>query len=394
MARCITAPRLVTAGQVIEPGFVLVNDGLVEQVGTGSPPDADVVLPHGILAPGLIDLQLNGAFGVDLAEATPDQWGEVVRQLVRTGCTAFTPTFITAPVDALVAALTRYREVRPRLDALNGAARTLGVHVEGPFLSATRRGAHRDEYLCDPTPERIERLLDAGTGGALAYVTLAPERDDAPKAIARLREKGVRVSVGHSDATEDVVRSAVDTGASLVTHLYNAQRPFSHRDPGVVGAALTDERLTAGLIADLHHTDPTAVKLAFAAASGRIALVTDSVAAMGMPAGSYVLGGDRLHIEPGGPPLREDGTIGGSALRLDEAVGNAVACGVDLAVAVDAATRVPADALGHTHLGRLTAGAAADLVWLSDDCHTLGTWVAGTLAYTDPDAPPTRRFPR
>lgn len=386
---CVAATRVIAGGQVLAPGFARIHGGTVSDVGAGIPADADIVLDTGVLAPGLVDLQLNGAFGVDLVEAGPSQWAEVVAKLPATGCTAFAPSYITAPVDTLVEGIERYRSVRETLEETAGAARTLGVHLEGPFLSARRRGAHRLDDLTDPSEQHMDALLAAGADGALAYVTLAPERHGALDAIRRLRDAGVRVAVGHSDATEDVVRAAADAGATIITHLFNAQRPFNHRDPGVVGAGLTDERFTLGLIADLHHATPTAVRLAFAAAAGRIALVTDAVSALGMPEGQYVLGREVVHLEQGRPPLRTDGTIGGSALAIDEAVANAVACGVDPVTAVDAASRVPADALGRTDIGRIAPGAAADLVWLSDDMRTRATWIAGVLAHACPDATAT-----
>ncbi len=395
MSFCIAAQRVVLPGGRVAPGHLRVAAGRVTGVGPGIPDDANAVLSDGVLAPGLVDLQLNGAFGVDFAEAAERQWVDVATRLTATGCTAFVPTYITAPLAELTAGLGRYAAARPALDAARGAARTLGVHLEGPFLAARRRGAHREELLCDPPPERIDALLRAGRDGLLTYVTLAPERAHAVEAIHRLRAAGVRVAIGHSDATDDVVRAAGDAGATLVTHLYNAQRPLRHRDPGVVGASLADDRLTCGLIADLHHVAPTAVRVAFAAAKGRIALVTDAVAALGMPAGRYVLGGEELDLAPGTAPLRSDGTIAGSALRMDEAVANAVACGVDLVSAIDAATRAPADAIGRGDLGRIEPGAVADLVWLSDELSTRATWVAGRLAYSDAAArttlaPPTR----
>jgi len=185
------------------------------------------------------------------------------------------------------------------------------------------------------------------------------------------------VAVGHSDATDAQVRAAADAGATLVTHLYNAQRGLGHRDPGVVGAALADRRLTAGLIVDLHHVAPTAVEVAFAAAAGRIMLVTDAIAALGMPPGTYDLAGAPTTVRAGQPPIRPDGTIAGSALRLDEAVANTVRCGVDPATALLAATRVPADALGRPDLGRLAPGLPADLVWLDDRWRTRACWIDG-----------------
>lgn len=385
----LQAPRVVEPRAahplVRAPGWVLVAEGTVIATGAGDGPgpgspghDAETVrLPSGILAPGLVDAQLNGAFGVDLATADDGGWAEVLRRLPETGVTSVVPTLVTAPLADLEASLRAFTSRRDGLTRVRGAARVLGVHVEGPFLALARRGAHRGDLLCDPTPERVESLLRAGAGGALSYVTLAPEREHALDAIRRFVAAGVRVSVGHTDATDDVVAAAAEAGASMVTHLFNAQRPLRHRDPGTVGAALTDQRLTLGLIADLHHVAPTALRLAFAAAAGRVMLVTDAVAAMGRPLGTYELAGQAVTTGPGGPPRLADGTVAGAATPLDQALGNAVACGVDLAVAVDAATRVPADALGRSDLGRLAPGARADLVWLSDDLRAQATWIGG-----------------
>jgi N-acetylglucosamine-6-phosphate deacetylase len=169
----------------------------------------------------------------------------------------------------------------------------------------------------------------------------------------------------------------------MVTHLFNAQRPMHHREPGVVGQALYDRRLTSGLIADLHHVSGEVAAIAFAAAPGRICLVTDAAASAGMPPGSYLLGGQPIELPPGAaePPVRADGTLAGSALRLDVAVANLVSVGVGLVEAVTAATRIPADLIGRPDLGRIAAGAAADLVWLGDDLRTRATWIAGRLAY-------------
>jgi N-acetylglucosamine-6-phosphate deacetylase len=387
----LAAPRVAFAGDTGSRGWVAVEDGRIAAVGTGDgwPSDARVTRLHdGVLAPGLVDLQVNGAFGTDFADADTGQWREILTRLPSTGVTSVVPTFITAAVADLADALTGYRRLRGSLDAVPGAARTLGVHLEGPFLSERRRGAHEASLLCDPAPAHVDRLLEAGADGALLYVTLAPERPGGLDAIRRFVAAGVRVAVGHSDATDRIVRAAADAGATMVTHLYNAQRPLHHRDPGVVGAALADPRLVLGMIVDLHHVEPTAVRVAFAAAGGRVALVTDAVAALGMPQGRYQLGGQVIDVLPDRPPLRLDGAIAGSSLRLDDAVANAVSCGVALPDALEAATRVPADAIGRPDLGRLSAGAAADLVWLSDELRTRATWVAGHLAYADDDAAP------
>lgn len=383
----VSAPRVHTGSGWLVDGWVRCSGGRVAQVGTGPPPDEpDVVLTEGVLAPGLVDIQLNGGWAHDLADADAAGWSEVVTSLPTTGCTAVVPTFITAPVEELVASLRRFATQRPRLDAIPGAARTLGVHLEGPFLSARRKGAHREEHLLDPRPELVDELVDAAPGSLLC-MTLAPEREGGLDAVRRLVARGVRVSVGHSDATEAQTRAAADAGATLVTHLFNAQRPLHHREPGVVGAALADPRLRVGLIADGHHVAPTVVAVAFAAAPGRVVLVTDAASALGMPPGRYRLGGVDLVVADGAPPLRDDGTIAGSSLRMDDAVATATASGVDLGAALAAATKVPADAVGRADVGRLEQGAAADLVHLAPDgarpLRARSTWIGGTLAWRD-----------
>lgn len=384
----LAAHNAVLAGRLVRPGWILFDE-IVREIGDGSPParvrdaaSSVATVAEGVLSPGLVDIQVNGAFGVDFAAATDDEWVRVAQQMPSTGVTAFVPTFITAPVQELADDLAAYRRLRPRLDAAPGAARTLGLHIEGPFLAEKRRGAHRAELLSDPDPQVIDVLLEAAAG-ALTYMTLAPERAGALDAIRQLTSAGVRVALGHCDADAEMVRAAADAGATLVTHLYNAQRPMRHRDPGTVGAALTDPRLTSGLIVDLHHVSAIAVEVAFRASTGRIALVTDAVAAMGMPAGTYELGGDLLQVQPGRLPRRADGAIAGSALRMDEAVANSVLhCAVDLRTAINSASQTPAYVVGRSDLGLLTPGAPADLTWLGADLMTRMTWVGGQLAWT------------
>ena len=374
----IRAPRVVADHVPLGPACVAVDEGRVLGVVAGDTyggvrPDVD--LPSGVLVPGLVDIQINGCFGVDFVAADRAGWALVGRRLPETGVTSFMPTFITAPVRDLVAALRRTATL-----PVQPGARVLGVHVEGPFLAADRHGAHDRAHLQDPTPAAVDALLGAAPG-LLRMHTLAPERAGGTAAVRRLADAGVLVSIGHSDATAAQAATAADAGARMVTHLFNAMRPLHHREPGLVGQALTDPRLTCGLIADLHHVAPQVCRLAFAAAPGRVVLVTDAVAAAGMPPGEYDLGGQRLVVDPLGLPRRADGTIAGSGLRLDAAIANVVAAGVDLRSAVDAATRLPADLVGRPDLGRLAPGAVADLAWLGDDLCTRATWLAGSLAY-------------
>jgi N-acetylglucosamine-6-phosphate deacetylase len=212
-------------------------------------------------------------------------------------------------------------------------------------------------------------------------VTLAPELDGGPEAVRRLARAGVRVSLGHTDALAEQVLAAADEGATLVTHIFNAQRPLNHREPGVPGAALYDTRFTCGLIADLHHVAPEICTLVWRAAPGRVALVTDAIAAAGMPPGEYELSGIKVHLGADGVPRDAAGVIGGSALTLDRAIRNMIGIGLDEASVLEGATRVPADALGRTDLGRIEPGARADLVWFDDGYHPLRTWIAGRSVF-------------
>jgi len=381
----IAAEQVVTAeneaDRVPGQGFVEVTGGVIGRVGAGLQP-ADIALADGYLVPGFVDLQVNGYYGVEFQIADAAAWGRVTARLPETGTTACLPTMITAPISSLAEAVETAAGFVPDLPA--SGSRVLGVHLEGPFISSARRGAHNEKWITNPAPSAVAELIAAGQG-LVRLVTIAPELPGAPAAIEQFTAAGVVVSVGHSDATAAQVAAAAGQRARMVTHLFNAQRPLGHREPGVVGQALIDERLTSGLIADLHHVAEAVCGLAFRAAPGRIALVTDAAAAAGMAPGEYLLGGELITLPPGDgmPPVRADGTLAGSALRMDRAVANAVRCGLSVPEAVAAATRIPADLIGRPDLGRLRPAAAADLVWLSPDLRTRATWIAGRLVYTD-----------
>ena len=378
----ISAPRMLVEGQLSGPASVVVEgDGIVDVV-EGRPTTDHLGLDEGFLTPGLIDLQINGCFGVDLVDASTEGWLAVASGLPVTGVTAFQPTFITAPVDRLLVGIKAAAEAYPTLASSPGAARSLGIHLEGPFLSPLQAGVHDVSFMHPASADDLDALLAPGVVDLISMVTLAPELPGALDAIRRLREHGIVVSIGHSDATGRQVQAAVGAGAGMVTHIFNAQRGLGHREPGVAGQALADPGLTVGLIADLHHVAPQICTIVMHAARGRVALVTDAVASAGMPPGSYELGGQQISISPGeGFARRLDGTIAGSSLSLDVAVRNLVGIGIDPADVLEAATRVPADVLGRSDLGRLAPGACADLVWWSDDFTPLRVWIGGRVAY-------------
>jgi N-acetylglucosamine-6-phosphate deacetylase len=370
----ISAPRVVAGGRILSPGTVVVEQGRIAEVRQGTAGPDGLELDRGVLVPGLVDIQVNGAFGVDLAGAGPEGWAHVRRCLPSTGVTSFVPTFITAPLDELERAVAAAPAKAGPLDP--AGSKVIGLHIEGPFISPERKGAHDPALMRDPSPELVKPLLDAG-GGLVSMLTLAPERPGALDTIAALAGAGVIASVGHSDATGEQVAAAADAGARMVTHLFNAQRGLGHHEPGVAGQALADERLHLGLIADLVHVAAPIVRVVLRAAAGRVVLVTDAAAPAGMPPGRYELGGTPVEVDDQGLPRRLDGTLAGSSLRLDTAVANLVGLGVDPVTAVEAATLVPAGLIGRGDLGRLEPGAAADLAWLSDDWETLATWIDG-----------------
>jgi len=371
----ISARSAVVDGE-LTPVTIRVDDRLITAVEPHADPDADLVLDEGTLTAGLVDIQINGAFGVDFAAADDAGWDSVAAKLPSTGVTSFQPTLITAPLPSLLAGLDTATEARDRQED-GPYARILGVHLEGPWLSPKKHGVHEARYLAEPTPGAVDTLMSAVGFDILTSLTLAPELPGAIEAIKRLSGAGVTVSIGHTDATAAQVEAAADAGATLVTHIFNAQRGLAHREPGVPGAALSDNRYRVGLIADLHHVAPEICTLIFRAAPGRVVLVTDAIAAAGMPPGSYVLAGIPVELGEDGVPRNADGTIAGSALTLDQAVRNLLGLGMPVPTVLEAASKVPADALNRTDLGRIAVGARADLVHWTEDFHPARTWVDG-----------------
>jgi N-acetylglucosamine-6-phosphate deacetylase len=371
----ISARSAVVDGE-LTPVTIRVDDRLITAVEPHADPEADIVLDEGVLTSGLVDIQINGAFGVDFAAADEAGWDSIAAKLPSTGVTSFQPTLITAPLSELIAGLDTATEARDRQED-GPYARILGVHLEGPWLSPKKHGVHEARYLAEPTPAAVDTLMSAVGFDILTLVTLAPELPGALEAIRRLSAAGVTVSIGHTDATAAQVEAAADAGATLVTHIFNAQRGLAHREPGVPGAALSDNRFRVGLIADLHHVAPEICTLIFRAAPGRVVLVTDAIAAAGMPPGSYVLAGIPVELGEDGVPRNADGTIAGSALTLDQAVRNLIGLGMPVPTVIEAASKVPADALHRTDLGRIAVGARADLVHWTEDFHPARTWVDG-----------------
>jgi N-acetylmuramic acid 6-phosphate etherase/N-acetylglucosamine-6-phosphate deacetylase len=364
----ISTASLFDGAAFVGPVAVELVDGRIERVGPGNIAQG-MALTAGHLTPGLIDVHNNGSFGIDCATADPAGFDRYIAGVAARGVTGVLPTIITAPLDELAAAAARVAAAQARHPAI------LGLHLEGPCLSAARRGAHVAAWLREPDDAMVAAIL--GFGDIVRLVTLAPELPGALAAIARLTAAGIAVSLGHTDATAEQMEEAAAAGARLVTHVFNAQSPLSHRAPGAPGVALTDERLFPCLIADGVHVDPRVLRLAFAACPRAIA-VTDSILIAGLEEGAAGhFGGAPVTRDARGVGVRADGTLAGAGITLDEGIRRLIAAGVPPDVALAAATSRPAAALGIADRGRIAPGARADLVWWSDDWQVRQVWLAG-----------------
>jgi N-acetylglucosamine-6-phosphate deacetylase len=337
----------VVLGELL-PGDVEVEDGRVAAVGLETQ-------GTGTAIPGFVDLQVNGYGGIDLL-TEPERWQEVDAMLAKLGVTTWQPTLISAPPEQTVLAL---------------GAIDLGAHLEGPFLS--RPGAHPVHCLRAPDGQLLQRLLGAGN---VATMTLAPELPGALELIDELASKGVIVSLGHSAADAHTAHAAFDHGARTVTHLFNVMPPFGHREPGLAGTALGRDDVVVKIICDGVHLADEIVLLAWRAARGRLAVVSDSIAAAGVGDGAFHLGGVELHVRDGVSRSR-DGSLAGGTGTIPEAVRRLVRLGVPLPEAVDAATRVPAQILGRTDIGTLEPGSRADVVVLDEELQVTRVLRAG-----------------
>jgi N-acetylglucosamine-6-phosphate deacetylase len=346
------------------PGDVAVDGGRVTDVGL-PPARGDL-----IAVPGLVDLLCHGYAGVDLASAEVDEIAALRAAVARDGTTALCPSLLTDDPGRTVAALGRLDAARPRDEP---GAHLLGAHLEGPFLAPTRLGTHPPEHRRDPDPALLARLLDAGR---VDVVTLAPELPGAHALVATLRARGVVVSAGHSDADAAAAHAAIERGVTAVTHLHNAMSGLDHRAPGLAAVALTRPEVVATVIGDGHHVAAEMLRLAAAAAAGRWALVTDATAAAGMPDGPFRLAGVPVTLADGAV-RNAGGGLAGAAAPLVRGVRTAVAAGVGIVAAVEAATGVPARLLGRPDLGRLRPGGPADLVLLDADLTVTRVLVGG-----------------
>jgi len=366
--------RLITESGVLEDRAVVFEDRIVE-IG------AEADLAPGIerldgdgmyLAPGLIDLHIHGCAGYDTMDEDPRALGEIAKALVRTGVTAFLATTMTMEFRRIVGALERIRNYRPE----PGGARILGCHLEGPFISRQYKGAQDETYILNPDFSLIEPYSDV-----IRMIAVAPEQQGSIDFIGSCCRKGIRVAIGHSDATLAEAAAAIVAGAAQITHTFNAMSPLHHREPGVVGAALLYD-VTCELIADNIHVHPEMQRLLLKNKGlDRVVLITDAMRACLLQDGQYDLGGQAVRVHDGQARLG-DGTLSGSVLTLDRAVRNfAQNTGLPPEKALRLATVNPANCLGFGQKGRIAVGKDADFVLLDEELNVIRTYVAGQLVY-------------
>lgn len=377
----LEASQMFNSSGVVQHPRIIVEDGIITHVGNRD----DVVFPayanitsyaDAALAPGFIDVHIHGSGGHDVMEATPEAMLAVERAMARHGVTSYLATTVTAPVSDTIESLQRLGQwIASDRDTAERAV-PLGIHLEGPFISHAKRGVHPPSHIQPPSIELFDRFNDA-SGGNVRLMTVAPEGDGADAMISHATSKGVRISVGHSDATFEQTRIAIAAGARHATHAFNAMRPLDHREPGILGAVLTDSRVTAEVIADGVHVHPDIVKLLVQSKSvDGVLLVTDAISATGMGDGTYHLG--KFDVEVRGNRCEFEGRLAGSVLTLDRAVRNVSKfASIGSHAAVQMASLNPARLLGLTDRGDIRTGMIADINVLNNDGTVLKTFHAG-----------------
>ena len=378
----------MTPTDAVEHPVMLVDEGRIVEIFTQRsrqlPAGASAFdFGDGVIAPGYLDLHIHGSAGFDVMDDAPEALPAIEQKLARHGVTGYFPTTVTAAMDATLHALERLAEAiekreRGRLANLdgNGRAVPLGIHLEGPFLSHARRGVHAPENLLAPTVNLFEKFWQAARG-RIRMMTIAPELENALEVIAEAGRRGVCVSLGHSDADFAAAERGIEAGALHATHTFNAMRPLDHRSPGILGAVLTDRRVSADIIADGVHLDPAIVKLVANAKGPRqTVLITDATSATGMPDGHYHLGSLAVEVRDG--KCMADGKLAGSILTMDVAVRNLARFAEwDLGQAVAAASSNPARVAQIAGKGVLAAGADADFAVLNAQGEVLQTFIGG-----------------
>ncbi len=379
-----TSKVLYTPLRKIENAVISVEDGAVVSVTSrneaqAAPNKAATNFGDCAIVPGFFDVHMHGGVNCDVMRGTASEMTQLETFLARHGVTSYFPTTVTAPLDVTLSALERLADwIEAAKKNGGGRARPLGIHLEGPFLSHAKRGVHPPENLMPPSVGVLDKLWQAARGH-VRMITIAPELDGAEEVIREANRRGVCVSLGHSDADLEQTCRGIEAGARHATHTFNAMRPLDHRAPGILGEVLTNNRLTADVIADGIHVDPAVVDLLYRAKGPEnFVLITDAISATGMPDGRYLLGTLEVELKDG--RCMRNGTLAGSALTMDLAVRNVMKfAGLDLQQAAKAASMNPAKVAGLPKKGTIEPGAAADFVVLMPNGEVRATVVNGVV---------------
>ena len=381
----IHASRILTPDDEISDGVIVVEGTRIAAIGHRDemrlPADAvDFVATGMTVVTGFVDVHIHGAGGHDVMEGDARALDRITSTVARHGTTSMVATTVTAPVEDTCRSLqgiARYIRAHESAEPDHLTAEILGIHLEGPFISKARRGVHPPDALARPSLETLGKFIEAADG-LVKIVTVAPELPGALELIAAAVAAKIVAAVGHTDADYDQARAAIHAGARHAVHMYNAMRPFEHRDPGIVGAILTDPEVTAEVIADLVHVAGPAIQVLIGTKGfDTVLLVSDGIAATGMPDGKYRLGNFEVSVKDG-VARNGEGKLAGSTLTLDRALRNVVALGVPLQDAVRMATVLPARRLGLAgKKGIIAVGADADLVALTSDLRVAGVMTRG-----------------
>ena len=384
MATVLLARQLLTPLERIEDAALVIEDGTIAAVGqryaVAVPANARIInYGDAVLTPGLIDIHIHGAAGHDVMEASDDELGEIERLMSRHGVTSYCPTTVTAPLNQTLKSLRRLCHAVECSHHPPDRARPLGIHLEGPFLSHARRGVHSPLHLQPVSLRTFEKMWDAASA-RICVMTIAPELEGALELIAEAAQRGVRVSIGHSNADMSQGKAGIRAGARHATHTFNAMRRLDHRDPGLLGVVLTDDNVTADIIADGLHVQPEVVDLFLRTKGLDLAvLITDGISATGMPDGTYRLGSYQVKVQDG--RCESYGKLAGSVLTMDRAVRNVMRFArLDFQDAIRLATINPARMLGiEQRKGVLQAGADADIAVFSPEGEVRRTIIAGVV---------------
>jgi N-acetylglucosamine-6-phosphate deacetylase len=386
MGIVIHSARVITGGRERAEGWLRFADGLIEATGTGDgwrdasaagdeAVDARELAGEGaVLSPGMIDLHGHGGGGA--AHEDGPEGVRTARAVHRShGTTRAIASLVTGDLGEMAAHVAEIAQLT------ESDADVLGSHLEGPFLDPGHKGAHDPALLRAPEPAEVDRLIEAGLIAGrqtIRQVTIAPELPGGLDAVRRLTEAGIVCAIGHTDADAETTRRAIEAGATLLTHTFNAMPGIHHRDPGPIPVAADDDRIVLELIADGVHVADEVMLMLFRGAPGRIALVTDAMAATGMPDGDYAIGSLAVVVADGVARLRDGGSIAGSTLTQDAAVRRVAGLGVPLPEAIRAATEVPARVIGRSDLGSLHEGSVADAVLWDEELNVRAVWTGGT----------------